>query len=163
MIVHLASSTATVPGFDLNQFLGGGAVALVVAIAYFVVRLLFDRAIPTRSDGRESISLVVESLNATIKIMQDDKASDLTRLQSALDRADRLEKDADVDYGKLNELRAEVVELRNRLARKDQHINTLVAELKKLGIAVLGHRDESSGPLQIIYPTEPPYPPVPVS
>lgn len=152
-ILFSAVDNPVLPQFDLNQFLGGGAVALVIAIAYFVIRLLFDRAIPSRSDGRESIGLVVESLNTTIKIMQDEKASDLARLSSALDRADRLEKDADVDYGKLSELRAEVVELRNRLARKDQHISVLVAELKKLGISVVGHRDDTSGPLQIIYPT----------
>lgn len=145
------------PAFDLNQFLGGGAVALVVAIAYFVLRLIFDRAIPTKSDGRESISLVVESLNATIKIMQEEKASDLSRLKGALDRADKLELDADVDYGRLNDLRSEVVDLRNRLARKEQHITTLIHELKKLGVTVMGYRDDTSGPLQIIY-NQPPTP-----
>lgn len=155
MNVFAVDTPSLFPAFDLNQFLGGGAVALVVAIAYFVIRLLFDRAIPTRSDGRESISLVVESLNATIKIMQEEKSSDLSRLKSALDRADKLEADADVDYAKLNDLRSEVVDLRNRLARKDQHITTLVHELKKLGVSVLGQRDDTSGPLQIIHDVPP--------
>lgn len=159
--MHPALTGGSLPAFDLNQFLGGGAVALFIAIAYFVIRLLFDRAIPSKSDGRESINLVVESLNATIKILQDDKTSDLARLQTALDRADRLEKESGEDYEKLNELRGEVVDLRNRLARKDQHIHVLVAELKKLGIFVSGHKDDTSGPLQIVYPKEPPFPPVP--
>jgi hypothetical protein len=162
-MIYKLEAGASLPTFDLNQFLGGGVVALVVGIAYFVIRLLFDRAIPTKSDGRESISLVVESLNATIKIMQEDRASDVTRLQTALDRTDRLESDAAVDYTKLNELRAEIVDLRNRLVRKDQHISTLITELRKLGIAVIGYKDDTSGPLQIIYPREPPFPPIPVS
>jgi len=157
--VYAADPTPLLPAFDLNQFLGGGAVALVITIAYFVIRLIFDRAIPTKSDGRESISLVVESLNATIKIMQEEKASDLSRLKGALDRADKLELDADVDYGRLNDLRSEVVDLRNRLARKEQHITTLVHELKKLGVTVRGYRDDTSGPLQIIYDA----PPTPVA
>lgn len=151
MNVPLETAVA-LPDFDLNQFLGGGAVALVVAIAYFVIRLLFDRAIPTKSDGRDSFSLIVESMNTTIRIMQDDKASDLARLQNALDRADRLEHDASADYAKLNELRAEVADLRFRLIRKEQHIQVLVAELKKLGIMIHGYKEDSSEPLQVIYP-----------
>ena len=124
--------------FDLNGLVSGGTGAAVMAALIFVVKLVLDRTIPSRSDARASQSLVLQGLQQLVKVLQEEKVADAARLANKQDRIEQLEKAADRDYDRITELRAEVIDLRNRLATKDRHITLLVVELKKLGAHISG-------------------------
>lgn len=136
--VSLAADPAPSNPFDLNTIISGGTGATVVGALYLLVKAVFERALPSRSDARASIQLVLEGLNNTIKILQAEKATDAEGLRKKQDRIDELESAADVDYDRIRELRDEILDLQTRLSQKDRHINTLVRELRRLGAEVTG-------------------------
>lgn len=131
-------SGVSVPVIDLNGLVTGGTGAAIMAALLFAGKLVLDRAIPSRSDARASQSLVLQGLQQLVKVLQEEKVADATRLQNKQDRIEQLEKAADLDYDRIKELRAEVIDLGNRLATKDRHITLLVGELKKLGAHISG-------------------------
>lgn len=121
----------------------------------FVGKLILDRTIPSRSDARANVSLLIEGLNNMVKVLQAEKISDAQRLADKRTRIDVLEAAADKDYDRISELRAEIIDLRNRLAQKDRHIATLVAELRKIGAVVTGlDKENSTSELEITLPAE---------
>lgn len=130
--------SAPAPAFDLNDIISGGTGATIMAALIFVGKLILDRTIPSRSDQRANVTLVLEGLNNMVKVLQEEKTADAKRLADKQARIDALEAAAEKDYDRISELRAEIIDLRNRLAQKDRHINTLVAELRKLGAQVSG-------------------------
>lgn len=123
---------------DLNSLVSGGAGATLVGAGWFVIKLILDRTIPSRSDARANVTLVLEGLNNMVKVLQEEKLADAKRLADKQARIDQLEEAADKDYDRISELRAEIIDLRNRLAQKDRHINSLVSELRKFGAVVTG-------------------------
>lgn len=126
------------PGLDLNTLVTGGTGATIMAALIFAGKLILDRAIPSRSDARASVSMVLDGLQKMVKVLQEEKVADAERLQNKQRRIDQLEEAAEKDYDRITELRTEVIDLRNRLATKDRHINLLVIELRKLGAHVSG-------------------------
>lgn len=148
-------SDPTVPitqtGLDLNSLISGGTGASVVAALIFVGKLILDRTIPSRSDARANVTLVLEGLNNMVKVLQEEKVADSTRLAEKQARIDLLETESDKDYDRISELRAEIIDLRNRLAVKDRHINGLVSELRKFGVMVTGI-DLDDADLEITHP-----------
>lgn len=139
MILQLA--TAVPPSaftFDLNTLLSGGTGAALMGVIIWVGKLVLDRTIPSRSDSRAHISMVLESLTGMVTVLQEEKTSDASRLQTKQDRIESLEAEADKDYDRITELRAEIIDLRTRLAQKDRLIRILVTELRKLGAQVNG-------------------------
>lgn len=124
--------------FDLNTIVSGGSGAALMAAIIYVGKLVADRTIPSRSDNRANVTLVLEGLNNMVKVLQEEKLADAKRLEDKQRRIDALESEADKDYDRISELRAEIIDLRTRLATKDRHINTLVSELRKLGATVTG-------------------------
>lgn len=124
--------------FSLNSLVSGGAGTVIVGLLYFVVKLVLDRTIPSRSDQRASTSLLIEGLNNMVKILQEEKESDAKRLLAKQERIETLEVASDKDYEKIKELRLEINELRERLATKERHIVTLVNELRRFGSVVTG-------------------------
>lgn len=137
MTILTAAATA-MPAFDLNALISGGSGATLMAALIFVGKLIADRTIPSRSDARANVTLVLEGLNNMVKVLQEEKVADSKRLDDKQKRIDVLESAADQDYDRIQELRGEILELRQRLAQKDRHINTLVSELRKLGAHVSG-------------------------
>lgn len=136
-----SSEAPSSPGLDLNSLLSGGGGALAVGLGYYVFRVVVDRAIPTRSDARASTSQVLEGLSNMVKVLQEEKIADATRLTDKQGRIDLLEDSADKDYERIRELRTEILDLSQRLALKDRHIRILVLELRKLGAQVTGVDD----------------------
>lgn len=139
-------------GFDLNTLVTGGAGATIAGLIYWVVKLILDRTIPSRSDARANVTLVLEGLNNMVKVLQEEKTADAARLAAKQARIDQLEEAADKDYDRIAELRGEILELRNRLAQKDRHINSLVTELRKFGAVVTGLELEDVEDLEITMP-----------
>lgn len=137
-IYAAAEVVATASGLDLNSIITGGAGATFMAALIFVGKLIADRTIPSRSDARANVTLVLEGLNNMVKVLQEEKVADSKRLADKQSRIDVLEAAADQDYDRIRELRAEIIDLRQSLAQKDRHINTLVSELRKLGAQVVG-------------------------
>lgn len=129
---------AAQPAIDLNTLVSGGVGAGVVSAVIYVVKLILDRTIPSRSDARANVTLVIEGLNNMVKVLQEEKKADADRLDEKQKRIDVLQEAAEKDYDRITELRAEIIDLRTRLATKDRHINTLVSELRKLGRSVTG-------------------------
>lgn len=143
---------AAAPGIDLNSLVTGGAGATIAGLIYWVIKLVLDRTIPSRSDARANVTLVLEGLNNMVKVLQEEKLSDAQRLAAKQARIDQLEVAADKDYDRIAELRGEILELRNRLSQKDRHINALVTELRKFGAVVTGLELEDVEDLEITMP-----------
>ncbi len=146
MILFLAEAAADqqANALDLNALLSGGGGATLVALIIWVGKLVLDRTVPSRSDSRASQSLVLESLSNMVKVLQEEKTADATRLGDKQARIDVLEDSATKGYDLITELRNEVTALRNRLAVKDRHIRILVLELRRLGAQVTGLDAEAS-------------------
>jgi len=141
-------------GFDLNDLLAGGTGATLMAALIFVGKLILDRTIPSRSDQRANVSLVLEGLSNMVKVLQEEKIADAKRLADKQVRIDALEAAAILDYESIAELRREILELNSRLEQKDRHIRLLVNELRKLGATVTGVEIlESVESLEITLPT----------
>lgn len=132
-MLHMAAADATF--LDLNTLVTGGSGAAIMAAIIFVGKLILDRTIPSRSDTRASLTLVLESLKNMVAVLQDEKRSDAQRLSEKQERIDVLEESSTADYNRIIELRTEIIDLRSRLAQKDRHIRMLIAELQKLGIS----------------------------
>lgn len=124
--------------WDWNTILSGGTGAAVMGLLIFVIKLILDRTIPSRSDNRASVTLVLEGLQNMVKVLQDEKLADSKRLEDKQNRINTLEKDADTDYNTIQELRNEISELKSRLALRDRNIKILISELQKLGATVTG-------------------------
>jgi predicted RNase H-like nuclease (RuvC/YqgF family) len=137
-MITTAPDAAAAAAVDLNSLVSGGAGTVIIGLLYFAIKLILDRTIPSRSDQRASTSLLIEGLNNMVKILQEEKESDARRLQTKQERIESLETASDKDYEKIKELRAEISELRERLATKDRHIQTLVSELRRFGSIVTG-------------------------
>lgn len=133
-----AADPAPANPFDLNTIISGGTGATIIGAAYLLIKGVLDRALPSRSDTRASMQLVLEGLNNTVTILQAEKKADAAALQRKQERIDELEAAADVDYDRIRDLREEVMDLQTRLAQKDRHIATLIRELRKLGSIVTG-------------------------
>lgn len=146
MIQFLAEAAAQqeAASLDLNALLSGGGGATLVALLIWVGKLVLDRTVPSRSDSRASQSLVLESLSNMVKVLQEEKTADATRLEAKQDRIDSLEEASNKDYDLISELRSEITDLRNRLAVKDRHIRILVLELRRLGAQVTGLDPDAS-------------------
>lgn len=134
-ILLFASSALPV---DLDTIIGGGAGAALMAALIYTVKLVLDRTVPSRSDSRASVSLVLEGLTNMVKVLQEEKLSDAKRLADRQSRIDSLEGEADKDYERIKDFRNEVIDLTTRLSTKDRHINILITELNKLGAQVTG-------------------------
>lgn len=146
---------AAAPLFDLNTLVSGGTGATLMAALIFVGKLILDRTIPSRSDARANVTMLIEGLNNMVKVLQAEKLADAKRLADKRDRIDVLESAADRDYDRIKELREEIIDLRNRLAQKDRHINTLVTELRKVGAQVTGlDLEDFEGDIEITLPAE---------
>lgn len=124
--------------FDLNSLLGGGAGATLVAVIFYVGKLILDRTIPSRSDSRANITILLEGLQSMVKVLQDEKAADAKRLTDRQSRIDVLEEESDTNYVRKAEMQAEIIELRARVAQKDRHIKELVHLLTRMGAKVVG-------------------------
>lgn len=144
-------TTASIGGFDLNNFVAGGAGATLAGLLYFVIKLVLDRTIPSRSDARANVSMVLEGLNNMVKVLQEEKTADAKRMTDKQNRIDQLEQAADKDYDRITELRNEIIDLRTRLAQKERHINTLVSALRRLGAQVTGV-DLGDADLEVTHP-----------
>lgn len=151
-----AADTPPATAFDLNTFLSGGTGAAVVAALIFVAKLILDRVVPSRSDARANISIVLEGLQNMVKVLQDEKIADAKRLADKQARIEYLEEASYQDYDKIKELKDEIQELRLRLATKERHISVLVAELRRLGAQVTGLEDtEDEVDIEITSPSVP--------
>lgn len=148
------ATSESAPGLDLNSLVTGGAGATIAGLIYWVIKLVLDRTIPSRSDARANVTLVLEGLNNMVKVLQEEKTADAKRLTDKQARIDQLEEAADKDYDRIAELRSEILDLRNRLSQKDRHINALVSELRKFGAVVTGLDLEDAEDLEITMPKE---------
>jgi hypothetical protein len=137
-VMSAAADAADDSGIDLNAFVSGGSGVGAVGAILLLIKLVLDRTLPGRSDQRANVQIVLESLNNTIKILQEEKTADSRRLEDKQDRINALETEAEKDYDRISELRAEIIDLRNRLGVKDRHIQALVSQLRKVGILVTG-------------------------
>jgi hypothetical protein len=124
--------------FDLNGIISGGTGAGIFALVVFVIKLVLDRTIPSRSDARANVTIVLEGLSNMVKVLQEEKIADAARLADKQKRIDTLESAADKDFESIGELRKEILDLRTRLATKDRHIGVLVHQLRLLGAVVTG-------------------------
>ncbi len=146
---------AVAPSFDFNTLVSGGTGATIMAALIFVGKIILDRTIPSRSDARANVAMLIEGLNNMVKVLQEEKLADAKRLQDKQARIDVLEDAADKDYDRIKELRDEIIDLRLRLAQKERHINTLVSELRKVGAQVIGlNLDDLETDLEITLPSE---------
>lgn len=130
---------------DLNGIISGSTGAALVALVIFVVKLVLDRTIPSRSDTRANVSLVLEGLSNMVKILQEEKLADSERLRQKQERIDELETDDAKNYDTIRELRKEIAELRDRLDLKERHIQTLIFELRKFGVEIIGVATDEPG------------------
>ena len=144
------------PGGDLtlNNIIAGGAGATLMGLVIWVAKLVLDRTIPSRSDARANVSLVLEGLSNMVKVLQEEKIADANRLADKQRRIDELEAEASTDYTTVRDLRREIQELTDRLALKDRHIQTLIEELRKFGVQVVGLSVDTASEerLEIIFP-----------
>lgn len=153
--IFSVTTPPVVPGFDLNTLVSGGTGATLMAALIFVGKLILDRTIPSRSDARANVALLIEGLNNMVKVLQEEKLADAKRLADKRTRIDVLESAADKDYDRIKELRDEIIDLRQRLSQKDRHINTLVTELRKVGAQVTGlDLADFESELEIVLPAE---------
>lgn len=144
------------PDITLNNLIAGGAGATLMGLVIWVAKLVLDRTIPSRSDARANVSLVLEGLSNMVKVLQEEKIADANRLAEKQKRIDELEADASTDYQTVRDLKREISELTDRLALKDRHIQTLSMELRKFGVQVIGiDIDKSGQDLEIIFPEKP--------
>ncbi len=137
-LILLATGVDPSPAVNLNTLVSGGVGAGVVSGVIYVIKLILDRTVPSRSDARANVTLVIEGLNNMVTVLQEEKKQDAERLDEKQKRIDLLQEAAEKDYDRITELRQEIIDLRTRLATKDRHINSLVAELRKLGRTVTG-------------------------
>lgn len=137
--------------FDLNSLVGGGAGATLVGLIFYVGKLILDRTIPSRSDARANITILLEGLQSMVKVLQDEKLADAKRLADRQVRIDQLEEESDVNYQRRAEMQAEIIELRSRVAQKDRHIRELTHMLTQLGASVVGLDGDY---LEVTLPTE---------
>lgn len=144
LLVAAAAPAGTPISLDLNSIVGGGAGATLVGIIFYVGKIILDRTIPSRSDARANITMLLEGLQSMVKVLQDEKAADAQRLADRQSRIDALEEEADVSYLRKAEMQAEIIELRARVAQKDRHIKYLVHMLGQLGATVVGGIDTES-------------------
>jgi chaperonin cofactor prefoldin len=137
-LVTAAAEKVSDAGVDLNSVVSGGVGVSGAGALLFIVKLIIDRTLPGRSDQRANVQIMLESLNNMIKVLQEEKIADAKRLEDKQTRIDALESEAERDYDRISELRGEIIDLRQRLAVKDRHINALVSQLRRLGILVSG-------------------------
>ena len=159
-MIDIAMSAATGGGgggitFDLNGIISGGTGAGLFALIAFVIKLVLDRTIPSRSDARANVTIVLEGLSNMVKVLQEEKIADAKRLADKQDRIELLEGASDKDFETIAELRKEILDLRHRLQTKDRHIQILVHQLRLLGATVTGIEladDEDFEQLEITMP-----------
>lgn len=135
---------------DLNAVVGGGAGATIVTVIVYVGKLILDRTIPSRSDARANITILLEGLQSMVKVLQDEKQADAKRLADRQTRIDTLEEESDDNYKRRAEMQAEIIELRARVAQKDRHIREFTHVLVQLGASVSGFDTDT---LQVTLPT----------
>jgi hypothetical protein len=150
-VLAVDPTPAAEAGVQLNDIIGGGAGATLVGLGYFIIKLILDRTIPSRSDARAGVTMLLDGLNKMVEVLRQERAEDAKRLQEKQARIDFLEKESDLDFGRLNEMREDIIDLRARLALKEAHIAQLVLELRKLGATVEGMEDAR---LTVAYATE---------
>lgn len=133
----VSAEDASASGFvDLNSLVGGGAGAALIGILYYVGRIIVDRTIPSRSDTRANITILLEGLQSMVKVLQDEKEADARRIADRQKRIDELEHESTVSFHQRAEMQAEIIDLRARVAQKDRHIRQLVSMLTQLGAQV---------------------------
>lgn len=128
--------------FDVNAWLSGAAGAAVLGGIIWLIKFILDRAIPKRSDARAQVSLALDGLKSVVEVLQEEKAADAARLEAKQKRIEYLESAANRDYDRISDLRAEIIDLRRRLATKDRHIAQLIYHLERLGVKVSGENGE---------------------
>ena len=141
--------------FDLNGIISGGTGAGLFALIVFVIKLVLDRTIPSRSDARANVTIVLEGLSDMVKVLQEEKIADAKRLADKQERIELLEGSSEKDFETIAELRKEILDLRHRLQTKDRHIKILVHQLRLLGATVTGielAEDEDFEHLEITIP-----------
>ena len=141
--------------FDLNGIISGGTGAGLFALIAFVIKLVLDRTIPSRSDARANVTIVLEGLSDMVKVLQEEKIADAKRLADKQERIELLEGSSEKDFETIAELRKEILDLRHRLQTKDRHIKILVHQLRLLGATVTGIElavDEDFENLEITIP-----------
>lgn len=141
--------------FDLNGIISGGTGAGLFALIAFVIKLVLDRTIPSRSDARANVTIVLEGLSDMVKVLQEEKIADAKRLADKQERIELLEGSSEKDFETIAELRKEILDLRHRLQTKDRHIKILVHQLRLLGATVTGielAEDEDFEHLEITIP-----------
>jgi uncharacterized protein YydD (DUF2326 family) len=138
LLAAAAEPAATSAGIQLNDVIGGGAGATVLGLVWYVAKFIMDRAVPSRSDSRANVGMVLEGLNNVVKVLQEEKAAETARMASKQLRIEELDKAAEVDAATIKELRNEVFELGQVVKRKDITIRTLVTELQRMGANVSG-------------------------
>lgn len=124
-------------GLDLNGFLSGAAGASILAGIVFIVKLMFDRLVPTRTDKRGDVAQAFDVLKEISSILRAEKKEDAERLQVKQARIDVLELESEKDYNLIRELRTEITELQKRLATKELHIQQLTEQIERLGARVI--------------------------
>ena len=142
---------------DLNGLISGGAGASLIALVIWVFKLILDRTIPSRSDARANVTIVLEGLSNMVKVLQDEKIADANRLADKQARIDVLEGSADKDFELIAELRKEILDLRHRLQTKERHIQILAHQLRLLGAQVAGIEsdpEDELDQLEITMPTQ---------
>lgn len=139
---------------DLNALVGGGAGAATLGLLYYVFRVILDRTVPSRSDARANVSMLLEGLQGMVKILQEEKEADAKRLSDRQARIDALENEADINYARKAEMQAEIIDLRSRLAQKERHIKHLLDLLRQLGAEVPDPSKLDAERLEITLPGE---------
>jgi chromosome segregation ATPase len=129
-------------GVDLNGFASGGLGTLVVGVIAYLVKLVADRLIPTKTDKRGDVAQAFDVLKEISSILRAEKKEDAERLAAKQSSIERLEGDGERDYTTIRQLRAEVAELERRLQRKDLHIQQLTLQIERLGAHVIVHNDD---------------------
>ncbi len=143
---------------DLNGVISGGAGAGIVALVFWVFKLVLDRTIPSRSDARANVTIVLEGLSNMVKVLQEEKIADAKRLADKQARIDVLEAAGDKDFETIGELRKEILDLRHRLQTKERHIQILAHQLRLLGAQVTGIEldpEDEFEQLEITMPSKP--------
>lgn len=143
LLVAAATDESTPGVIDLNALVGGGAGATLVGIIFYVGKLILDRTIPSRSDSRANISILLEGLQSMVKVLQDEKNADAERLANRQARIDALEEESYINYSRKAEMQAEIIELKARVAQKDRHIKQLAYMLSQLGAEVGGLEEDT--------------------
>ena len=160
-LINLASGADPSVGglsIDLNGVISGGAGASIVALVVWVCKLVLDRTIPSRSDARANVTIVLEGLSNMVKVLQEEKIADAKRLADKQARIDVLEAAGDKDFETIGELRKEILDLRHRLQTKERHIQILAHQLRLLGAQVTGIEldpEDEFEQLEITMPSKP--------